>query len=410
MSFKSRALGLTAVLLVLGWGGSAQAQYLLTGNSGGELQIGTGLPLPVGPTGIFFGGMTPVNGGTSCGMGPGGCTASPDGPGTAFWPPLLVPPNPNVTSAGTITRTIMAAPVTAGGGGGTLNIPTAVLAQPAPGNQAKIGVFPTNPAVFQVATTISYAWPAAAATFAPGGAPGPLVTGTPLVGGVITFSGGTKAFGGPAQFSFAPGPGSGTGAVAPNGLGVFPVASVWINFQGMLPTQATRAGLVGASNPVGLGQPGAPLGAPAGTTMFGIVSPGIVSINQTSGGVCTNFCLNALGSIPSSAILPAPFGLTNMVTGSKGFPWTTGFITLSQPAAVPPEIFFMSGMDNRAPGPGTGNVSLVSGALSQRNLSGPNGNRGWLRLNVPEPTAALGVAGALAMLGLCHGLVRRRSR
>ena len=52
------------------------------------------------------------------------------------------------------------------------------------------------------------------------------------------------------------------------------------------------------------------------------------------------------------------------------------------------------------------------GSLSARALSGPNANRGWLSLTlvVPEPTAALGAVGALAMLGLCHGLVRRRSR
>src|SRR5262245_15467539 len=71
--------------------GSAHARYLLSppGN-GGQLQIGTGLPLPIGTAGIFIGGMTPVNGGT---MAPP--PAPPvDGPGVTYWPPLLVRTNP----------------------------------------------------------------------------------------------------------------------------------------------------------------------------------------------------------------------------------------------------------------------------------------------------------------------------
>jgi hypothetical protein len=41
--------------------------------------------------------------------------------------------------------------------------------------------------------------------------------------------------------------------------------------------------------------------------------------------------------------------------------------------------------------------------------SGPNGNRAWLRLNIPEPSAVLGAASGLGMLALCHALARRRS-
>ena len=117
-----------------------------------------------------------------------------------------------------------------------------------------------------------------------------------------------------------------------------------------------------------------------------------------------------MGYIPSSIAVAAVFP-SNMVTASKGFPWTTGLITISQPGAGPPEVFFLSGTDMRVAG--VGNVSLVSGALSVRALSGPNANRGWLSLDLvataPEPSVALGLGGALAMLALCHGLVRRRS-
>ena len=414
----------SALLLILGWGGSAQAQFLLTGmgGSGGQLQIGTGLPLPVGVAGIYLGGMIPA-------------TA-----GTPFWPPLNVPPNPNISTGGGATRTIMQTLGTAHpscppvvGCGGAIVIPPAALSTPAPGPPpVGIGVFPTNPAVFQVATSISYAWPAAAGTvmggtmtstfipgtvtLAPGGAPGPLVTGTALVGGIISYGGGTKAFGGPGVFALAPGPGAGTARAAPNTMGIVPIATVWINLFGALPATAMTVLVVGASAPPtvmglqALAAPGAALAALAGTTMFGALALPFGAVNvPVGGGGCTMYCMGPAGTIPSSASGPGP-ALSNMVTGSKGFPWSTGFVTISQPGAGPPEVFFQSGTDMRVAG--VGNVSLVSGSLSARALSGPNANRGWLSLTlaVPEPTAALGAVGALAMLGLCHGLVRRRSR
>jgi hypothetical protein len=447
MSLKS-TLHLTSVLLVLAWAGTAHAQYPLTskpgwGKSAAEAQIGTGLPLPVGTAGIFLGGMTMVNGGTSCGNGPGGCSISPDGPGTAYWPPLLIPALPGATVMQT-GGTSKGGAIVAGSGG-------PVLSAPAAGAPVPIAVFPTNPAVFQVATSISYAWPGVGTvTLAPGGAPGPAVLGTATAGGVITYSGGAKSFGGPGQFAIAAGPGAAGGRVGPNGTGQNPVASVWINFVPGLPNTVMTVGIVGASNPIGLGQAGAPVASPPVTTMFGIVGLTLTTtMNPTNGstamvpaasaigvvnfpagaGACTMWCVGPLGTIPSSLVIgpgiSTPTGTmgvglfpSNMVTGSKGFPWTTGLITISQPAASPAEIFWLSGADNRITGTGTatgvplrgrGNISLVSGSLSTRQLSGPNANRGWLSLTMPEPTAALGVVGALAMLGLCHGLVRRRS-
>ena len=121
--------------------------------------------------------------------------------------------------------------------------------------------------------------------------------------------------------------------------------------------------------------------------------------------------VGAMGTIASS-IPGVGLTLANAVIGSKGYPWTTGLITVSAPLAMGgPEVFFLSGTDMRVEG--VGNISLVSGALSVRALSGPNANRGWVSLTMlplPEPTGALGAVAALGMLGLCHGLVRRRSR
>lgn len=375
-------------------GGSAQAQFLLNPpNNGGQLQIGTGLPLPVGPAGIYRGGMTPVNGGVM-GGGP-----IPDGPGPAFWPPLLIDRNP--ASMGSIMQALNTPQ------GGAITIPPGVLtnmigAVP----RIPIAVFNTNPAVFQVRTSINYSWPNIAAVFAPGGGPG-----TPMSpqlfngpgGGSITYKAGTKSFGGPGQFAIAAGPFAGTFQVPPNGTKV-PIASVWINLFAKAPANATMALLVGASNYNGLGAAGAPLASPPATTMFGAVL-----LNQR------NFTgmlpiLGPNGTIPpaqsmgvNNTMLPA----SNMVTGTEGFPWTTGFITVTAPGAAPAEIFYLSGEDGRVAG--VGNLSMVSGALGQRKLSAANANRGWLSLTIPEPTVTIGAGAALAMLGLCHTLVRRRS-
>jgi hypothetical protein len=401
-----------ALLLILGWGGSARAQFLLTGGSGGQLQIGTGLPLPVGTGGIFVGGWTGVNGGTLCTNMTMGCGVIPDGPGTAYWPPLNVPPNPNISTGGGATRTIVQNLATTMGG--AMIVPPAALITAAPGFPVGLGVFPTNPAVFQVKTSINYAWPVATAVLAPGGGPGPIVLGTATSGGIITYSGGAKAFGGPGQFAVTPGPGAGTARVPPSTMGgALPIASLWINLVGATNvTTVMTVFVVGASAPFGTAQPGAPVVAPIATTSFGPLALPFGGVNNPVGGVgCTMDCVGPLGTIPSGTPQGAgpPF-LSNMVTGSKGFPWSTGLITISQPGAGPKEVFFLSGTDMRVAG--VGNVSLVSGSLSTRALSGPNANRGWLSLTlaVPEPTAALGAVGALAMLGLCHGLVRRRSR
>lgn len=381
MPLKRLAL-CSSLILVLGWGGMAQAQYLLTGNSGGQMQIGTGLPLPVA-SGIFQGGKTPGTAGT--------------------FPPLLIPPNPDISTAGTPTRTIMQNMSTTMGG--AVVVPPNALSKGGWTQQVKIGMFTTNPAVYQVATSLSWRWPNATATLAPGAGPGPGVYNA--AGGTISYSGGAQSFGGAAVFAINAGPNAGTYRIPPNGLGVAPIASVWINVFGKLPATAMTLGVMGASNPAGQAQPGQSTGAPPNVTAFGPANPGYGAVNLTTPIVC---CTVGPNGTVSSSFAAGATGLSNMVTSSKGFPWTTGFITVSQPSAAPPEIFYASGTDTRVAG--VGNISLVSGALSLRALSGPNANRGWISLNLvlPEPTVALGAAGALAMLGLCHGLVRRRSR
>lgn len=119
--------------------------------------------------------------------------------------------------------------------------------------------------------------------------------------------------------------------------------------------------------------------------------------------------LGSFGTVLSSAPCPLPCAaLTSALTSSVGFGWTTGAITLSQPGAAPAQVFFLSGTDMRVSG--VGSVSLVSGALGMRSLTGPDTSRGWLRLTLPEPGATLAASAALATLGLAHAARRHRGR
>ena len=390
----TRMILCTLLFLALCLGGTAQAQYRLGAGSGGQQQIGTGLPLPIGSAGIFAGGKLTA-------------TAGP-----AFYPPLLVGPDANYATGGGATGTIWQTGGTAQGG--AIKVAPGVLNRPAAGTRPRIGVFTTNPAVFQVATTLNYAWPATYLSVAPGKAPGPAILGTGG-GGIIAYSGGAKSFGGPGVFGGGAGPAAGSWRVPVKTVAgvttATPIATVHINAFGKLPASAMTLAVMGAVAAGGTqGIVGSSVAAPAGTTMYGPLLPGFGAVNVGPG-----FTVGPNGTLGTGAgglgsIAAGGTGLTNMVTASKGFPWTTGFITISQPAASPPEVFFMSGSDARVAG--SGNVSMVAGSLSLRALSGPNANRGWLTLNLvntPEPTAVLGAAGALGMLGLCHGLVRRRS-
>ena len=140
---KRRGFKLACMLVALVCAGAAQGQTMfgLTNNSGGELQIGTGLPLPVGPAGIFTGGMV---------VGTAG-----------VFPPLYIPKAAAAMSIMQIATARVERSTSRWASSATW--PTDI-----PNN---IGVFNTNPVVYQVATTLNYSWPNAAAVLAPGGAP-----------------------------------------------------------------------------------------------------------------------------------------------------------------------------------------------------------------------------------------------
>ena len=90
-------------------------------------------------------------------------------------------------------------------------------------------------------------------------------------------------------------------------------------------------------------------------------------------------------------------------------------LTFSSPVAFPPEIFLITGKDSRTPG-GAGVIQMVAGSLSQRTLSGPNGNRAWVRLvmaqlpDVPALSPPMrGVAVGLIVLATLGYALRRRA-
>jgi hypothetical protein len=287
----------------------------------------------------------------------------PTGPGV--WPPLRIPPAPGVT--------IMQGP------GGTLTLPPHVLSRPAPGIPVASPRLLWNPFLFQIATSGSYGWPATTATLAPGGGPGSTVFATPS-GGSVAYSGGVNAFGGPARFALSAGP----AARAPGA----PV-TLWINRMAQPPGPTDTAVLV----PV---RPGALPGS-AGTKL------------SNHGGTIPSNLVNAYVGASGTILASAPFGTfapTSALIAGYGFPWTTGTVTISQPNLSPPAVVVLSGTDQRVNG--VGNISLVAGGLSHRSLTAWQANQGWIRMTLPEPSAAAGLATALASLGLCQRLVRRR--
>jgi hypothetical protein len=365
----SKSLRIAALLVAITWAGTAQAQqyYSVTGG-GGQAQIGGGLPLPI---------QAATTGGTMM---------SPIGTGTMF-PPLLIPLNANPAK-----RLVKQ---TAGPDPKKMTVPPSVFKRPGPG-ALKVGVALNNPKVFQVQTNLQYTGPHPAfgtMTFKAGGRTGAHTTtfnGIPA-GAQIRYSKSAAQFGGPSTTKVVP---------------ITPIV-VWANGGAMLPCKHPAFGGANAScvAPLLAAYPDstAAAGAAVGFTNMTPGTPVPMSPNVVAVSVP-----NVMGTIAMSVNAGVNLNLTNMAT-SAGFPWTTGQIQISQSmAALTPEVFTITGMDSRMGGVGT--LSLVSGALSNRKASGPNSNRSWARYTLPEPGAVLGAAAALAVLGICHGLVRRRSR
>jgi hypothetical protein len=264
-----------------------------------------------------------------------------------------------------------------------------------------LGVSLNNPTVYQVRTKIEFSGPApvwGSAMFKAGGRTGAKTTtfvgipGTAFNPSTAKYSGSAAQFGGPSRTRVNP-----LTVVRAWAHKDLPGASPPCKHPALGGADADCIAAVVEAHPMTLAVAGAAVASPADTT------PGGIPMTMGAYAVSVPKATGLIGA----KITVAMSGASNMAT-SSGFPWTTGMLKLVQPSAAGiPEVFTITGMDTRMAGVGT--LSLVSGALSDRLLSGPNSNRSWSRFVVtPEPGAVLGAATALAVLALCHVLVRRR--
>ncbi len=255
-----------------------------------------------------------------------------------------------------------------------------------------IGVFQNNSALFSVQSNLGFSFPAQASgnvvlqaggrtgattfTFVPGG-------GIP---GSLRYQATGNQFGGPARTAI-----SGT-------------AKVWAVAVSPPPCNpgATCVAAKIVAAPAPLNVAGAAFGVTNATTPVNQV-PGIYVVGANTAG-------SIFFRTPTPNSGPGP---TN-AAASVGGPWTTGILTVSQPAALGGvEVFTLSGSDGRVNG--AGNISLVSGAVSTRTLSGPNANRGWLNLVLtdtggPIPTtSSWGIAALMVLIAGTTIWMTRRS-
>jgi len=385
------AIGL-GIGLGIGWAATAHSKtYSLTGG-GGQIQIGGGLPLPIQLT-------------------------NPTATGTVF-PVLRIPAKTGVTINGT---TAMAAQQ-------KLSIPASVLSKAAAQNT--LGQFAQNPNLYAVATNLKWVWPAAPAVFSTGARTGAKTTQFATGGSTIRYSNPLASkFGGPAQFAISPGAPAGQMpavavtlfAIAIKGAGNPPCVHTALTPTPFPVTgNAACVAALAQALPTGLAAPGAPAGGivstPGGTTMATAVGGPVPGVGIGAFGPGPLKPGGPAGTVSFFTFTPAMtmMGFTNMAS-SVGYPWTTGMITLNAPgAAGGGELFMLTGKDSRTAG-GAGTIQLVSGSLSQRTLTGPNANRGWVQLvltaqpEVPALSPSMGIVAALLLLATFGYAVRRFS-
>jgi hypothetical protein len=375
------------MLVALAFANAASAQTVyyingwINGVSGGQAQIGDGLPLPIQPN-------------RTTGMGPIGTKAM-------FPDKLLIPPKQgaitgNKVGPGATVKQTGSAPA-------QIKVPPGVFKR-VPAGPLIVGVANNNPKVFQVRTKISFSGPAkgpGTMTFKKNAfRTGPVSFAGAPAGAIAFYSGSVNRFGGPSQTRVVP----------------LSKIGVWVNPGAMLPCKHPAFGGANAScvAPLVPAYPMTLAAAGGGMTAGGKVTAGTTVTTPggppaMSPGIVVASIPKTTGLIAKSATALKTGTLTNMAT-SVGFPWTTGQLKLQGVAVLAAkETFTITGKDSRT-AMGAGTISLVSGALSARKLSGSNANKSWARYALPEPGAALGAAAALTVLGICHGLVRRRSR
>jgi hypothetical protein len=269
-----------------------------------------------------------------------------------------------------------------------ITIQPGLLRRAATGPKAQ-GALKFNPRILQVRTNAEFSAPApalGAAVLRAGGRTGPpVVTYAGPSSNVIRYMKTAAQFGGTLQAHIDP--------VTPIRVFVGPLSKLPCKHPAFGGADMNCQALVFEEQPGSLVAQGAKVG-------FTAMTPGSPAPFRVNASIP-----NTTGLIAKSVSAVTTGTLSNKLA-TAGFPWTTGRIIVSAPEALgDSERFTITGMDSRMDGIGT--ISLVSGALGNRALTGPNGNRGWLRLTVPEAAPAISTAAALAAVALCHALARR---
>lgn len=383
MPLKRLAVGIAAAFLfsTLGLATAANAKNFSLTGGGTQAHIGNGLMVPIQ------------------------AAAGTATTGTMF-PNLRV----NVVNGNPVLTGTIAKPLIGPTGMGKqgyqrqLHVPAGVLGKPAA--KTTVGVRFSNPTVYAVATNLAFKWPAAPSNFS--------VNNT----GPVTVAG----FGGTMTYSNALGSRFGGAAVAqisngdPVGGDLYPTSAVTVFAVGAGTTLPCTHNALGGTDPncaAGI-LFAKPTGLGAGGGGATVMTPGAVVVGK-------NVVVAKIGATPLGTIIVAvkaatnPAIPTNMAT-SQGGRWTTGRVIIANPAAKGgAETFTLSGNDLRTAG-GNGTIQMVSGALSARLASGPNANRGWVRLilgtglnpsQVPS-MSLVGMATTVALILLAFGYTMRR--
>lgn len=368
---------------MLAYAGSAAAQSCsgTTCSLGGQqrAQIGVGLPIPI--------------------------TTLPGQTG-------LITSHPGAITANSAVATIMQ---TTGPAPRKLTLAPAQFLYDEPAFQ--IGVFQANNAVFAVSTNLDISNPRptnGSVAFSAGGRPGPAIVswcaGSPAPTGTFNpgcFGPNTTALGGvPATNGFVRYEATRNqfgGIASGRTVGT---AQVFFNAGNLTAAQLPCNGGPGCLVAISQATPGtaAVFGANFGATVMN--PPDVNPTGVRTAVIQTNGSLVLGAAVTDGGGNNIPF--TGQGASSWGFPLTTGQLLISVTAALgDDEIFLRTGADGRNAN-GSGIVTMVSGTVSARTLSGPNANRGWITMRIPEPGVLAAGSSALLMLAGCHFLARRR--
>ena len=381
MLLKRSAACTVALLLGLAAAPSAQADKAFSLSGGGaQSHIGNGLMIPIQQA----------------------ATAATTG---TMFPTLKAAAKPGKIIVGTVVKPLLG-PI----GGKTayqrkLVVPKGVISKPAA--QLTVGVHFSNPTVYAVGTNLKFTWPSAPAVFSTGQAGPAVITG---FGGSMTYSNLlTSRFGGAAQFNISSGA-EPAGLI--NGAAVTIYAKPSVG--GAVPP-CTHPSLGGANTVNNAGcAAGILIAKPTGVGAIGnnvtIATPGAKVVGK-------NVAILKVGGSPLGTILAKVLAATNTAiptntANSQGGQWTTGQVIISNPAALGgKEKFTLSGKDSRTAN-GGGTIQMVSGSVSNRTTSGPNANRGWVRLVLSSPATVpsmsmLGLGATVVLMMLAFGYTMR---